>query len=35
MRHDVLIAGAGPTGLVLALWLTKMGLSVRKASNCR
>src|SRR2546429_5444695 len=25
----VLIAGAGPTGLVLALWLTKLGLKVR------
>jgi 2-polyprenyl-6-methoxyphenol hydroxylase-like FAD-dependent oxidoreductase len=33
MRHDVLIAGAGPTGLVLALWLTKMGLSVRIISK--
>jgi 2-polyprenyl-6-methoxyphenol hydroxylase-like FAD-dependent oxidoreductase len=29
MRHDVLIAGAGPTGLVLALWLTRLGVSVR------
>src|SRR4029077_6683231 len=26
---DVLIAGAGPTGLVLALWLTKLGVKVR------
>ncbi len=25
----VLIAGAGPTGLVLALWLTKLGVAVR------
>jgi 2-polyprenyl-6-methoxyphenol hydroxylase-like FAD-dependent oxidoreductase len=25
----VLIVGAGPTGLVLALWLTKQGVSVR------
>src|SRR5688572_14231641 len=25
----VLITGAGPTGLVLALWLTKLGVSVR------
>ncbi len=28
-RTQVLIAGAGPTGLVLALWLTKLGVSVR------
>jgi 2-polyprenyl-6-methoxyphenol hydroxylase-like FAD-dependent oxidoreductase len=26
---QVLIAGAGPTGLVLALWLTKLGVKVR------
>jgi 2-polyprenyl-6-methoxyphenol hydroxylase-like FAD-dependent oxidoreductase len=26
---DVLIAGAGPTGLVLALWLTRQGAKVR------
>jgi len=26
---DVLIVGAGPTGLVLGLWLTHMGVSVR------
>jgi len=34
MRHQmshspVLIVGAGPTGLVLALWLTKSGIAVR------
>jgi 2-polyprenyl-6-methoxyphenol hydroxylase-like FAD-dependent oxidoreductase len=26
---EVLIAGAGPTGLVLALWLTRLGIKVR------
>jgi 2-polyprenyl-6-methoxyphenol hydroxylase-like FAD-dependent oxidoreductase len=26
---EVLIAGAGPTGLVLALWLTRFGINVR------
>src|SRR5262249_8405869 len=29
VRSDVLIIGAGPTGLVLALWLTKLGIKVR------
>ena len=28
-RTEVLIAGAGPTGLVLALWLTRQGVSLR------
>src|ERR1700724_3075412 len=28
-RSDVVIIGAGPTGLVLALWLTKLGVKVR------
>jgi 2-polyprenyl-6-methoxyphenol hydroxylase-like FAD-dependent oxidoreductase len=28
-QTDVLIVGAGPTGLVLALWLTKLGVKVR------
>jgi len=27
-RYDVLIAGAGPTGLVLALWLARQGVKV-------
>src|SRR5947207_9343970 len=26
---DILVVGAGPTGLVLALWLTKLGVRVR------
>jgi flavin-dependent dehydrogenase len=26
---DVFIGGAGPTGLVLGLWLTRMGVRVR------
>ena len=29
MPCDVLIIGAGPTSLVLALWLTKLALKVR------
>jgi 2-polyprenyl-6-methoxyphenol hydroxylase-like FAD-dependent oxidoreductase len=29
MSTDVLIIGAGPTGLVLALWLTKLGVKIR------
>jgi 2-polyprenyl-6-methoxyphenol hydroxylase-like FAD-dependent oxidoreductase len=28
-RIDVLIVGAGPTGLVLALWLKRLGIDVR------
>ena len=28
-RSDVLIVGAGPTGLVLALWLAKLGAKPR------
>src|SRR5437868_12975314 len=28
-RSEVLIVGAGPTGLVLALWLTKLGVKLR------
>ncbi len=28
-NHQVLVVGAGPTGLVLALWLTHMGVKVR------
>jgi 2-polyprenyl-6-methoxyphenol hydroxylase-like FAD-dependent oxidoreductase len=28
-RSDVLVIGSGPTGLVLALWLTRLGVKVR------
>src|SRR6184192_2221823 len=28
-QTDVLIVGAGPTGLVLALWLARLGVPVR------
>src|ERR1700759_5093086 len=28
-QTEVLIIGAGPTGLVLALWLTKLGVKIR------
>ncbi|MCC7283393.1 MAG: FAD-dependent monooxygenase, partial [Acetobacteraceae bacterium] len=28
-RQDVLVVGAGPTGLLLALWLHRLGVSVR------
>src|SRR6516165_10860555 len=28
-QNDVLIIGAGPSGLVLALWLTRLGVRVR------
>jgi hypothetical protein len=38
MRHDILTVGAGLTGLVLALWLTKLGptyaLSIRRPRHC-
>lgn len=30
MNPPVLIVGAGPTGLVLALWLTRLGIFPRK-----
>jgi 2-polyprenyl-6-methoxyphenol hydroxylase-like FAD-dependent oxidoreductase len=28
-RSDVLVIGAGPTGLILALWLTRLGVKLR------
>ena len=28
-QTEVLIVGAGPTGLVLALWLAKLGVKIR------
>jgi 2-polyprenyl-6-methoxyphenol hydroxylase-like FAD-dependent oxidoreductase len=28
-RAEILIVGAGPTGLVLAIWLTQLGVRVR------
>ncbi|MGE7367666.1 FAD-dependent monooxygenase [Neorhizobium sp. NPDC001467] len=33
MDRSVLIVGAGPTGLVLALWLARMGVAVRIVSS--
>jgi 2-polyprenyl-6-methoxyphenol hydroxylase-like FAD-dependent oxidoreductase len=35
MDSDVLIIGAGPTGLVLALWLTMLGVKVRIIDKAR
>jgi 2-polyprenyl-6-methoxyphenol hydroxylase-like FAD-dependent oxidoreductase len=35
MKHrDVLIIGAGPTGLVLALWLTRLDVNPAAQSHC-
>src|SRR2546428_25209 len=33
MMPSVLIIGAGPTGLVLALWLTKLGVLVNRRTE--
>src|SRR5271154_6736683 len=33
LETDVLIVGAGPTGLVLALWLARLGVRVRIADK--
>jgi 2-polyprenyl-6-methoxyphenol hydroxylase-like FAD-dependent oxidoreductase len=35
MPPEVLIAGAGPTGLVLALWLSRLGVRVRILDRAR
>jgi cation diffusion facilitator CzcD-associated flavoprotein CzcO len=32
-RSEVLIIGAGPTGLVLALWLTRLGVKGGRARH--
>jgi 2-polyprenyl-6-methoxyphenol hydroxylase-like FAD-dependent oxidoreductase len=34
-RSDVLIIGAGPSGLVLALWLNKLGVNVAGLAGAR
>jgi len=33
-RTEVLIVGAGPTGLALALWLSRQGIEVRVVDRC-
>jgi len=35
MDTEVLVVGAGPTGLVLALWLARLGIQVRIIDNSR
>jgi 2-polyprenyl-6-methoxyphenol hydroxylase-like FAD-dependent oxidoreductase len=35
MKTEVLVAGAGPTGLVLALWLSRLGVRVRIVDRAR